>query len=620
MASFQPIPWIQASDDAGAPLAGGKIWTYISGTTTPKATYTDAALITPNTNPIILNARGEAQMVLGAGAYSLKLLRADDTLVKTIDGVTDAATLASSGDALIRSDLAASTGAGLMGWIRNATGAVVTTLLKWLGWQTPSVFEFMTDAQIADVQAGVFNAGVILAIDAAVLHSSRVFMPPGTYKIQRAIKLSRQRQILQGGGCGLTSIVAQPGFASETVGGSTGSALIWYQAPGLWTDASWVVGGSISDMTLNANMQGVEGIRVNRVTNGQEFKSLRVLDATIGINGTKWGWLTKFDNVTVEQSTVAGIRLSNGYNGCTFINTLLYGGSISTPVLLDMSIDCYGNSFTGGAIEGGDIGARLNNAQIAIHGTDFEVITQKFIEIYGLYSIPPYGGVLNIANPTCAVTGCTFVGLPSVAGIMVTGGSADVRGNFAINSGAAPAAGVYFLNGVDGGDITATGFEQPCIAESDNVIRGWGNKLATGKVVSRFTRITTAGVTFPTPALPSTSPTTLDDYREGAFTPSMAGTGWGAGMTASGVYTKIGNLVSFVIMITGATNSSVRTTSFLTLPTGIVGVGAANVTDSYNTAYGPTAVVTGGSLAQVYMPLIASTAATLIVSGSYFTA
>lgn len=50
--------------DDGAPLVGGKLWTYASGTTTLQPTYTDSALTTPNTNPITLNARGEAEIWL----------------------------------------------------------------------------------------------------------------------------------------------------------------------------------------------------------------------------------------------------------------------------------------------------------------------------------------------------------------------------------------------------------------------------------------------------------------------------------------------------------------------------------------------------------------------------
>jgi hypothetical protein len=46
----------------GTPNAGGKVYTYISGTSTLTATYTDSTGTTPNTNPIILDAKGEASI------------------------------------------------------------------------------------------------------------------------------------------------------------------------------------------------------------------------------------------------------------------------------------------------------------------------------------------------------------------------------------------------------------------------------------------------------------------------------------------------------------------------------------------------------------------------------
>ena len=48
----------QFFDNNGQPLAGGKIYTYASGTTTPQATYTSASGLTAHTNPIILNSAG----------------------------------------------------------------------------------------------------------------------------------------------------------------------------------------------------------------------------------------------------------------------------------------------------------------------------------------------------------------------------------------------------------------------------------------------------------------------------------------------------------------------------------------------------------------------------------
>lgn len=43
----------------GVPAVGGKIFTYVAGSTTPLATYTDSSGITAQSNPIILDSRGE---------------------------------------------------------------------------------------------------------------------------------------------------------------------------------------------------------------------------------------------------------------------------------------------------------------------------------------------------------------------------------------------------------------------------------------------------------------------------------------------------------------------------------------------------------------------------------
>ena len=48
----------QFFDDNGVPLAGGLIYTYLSGTSTPATTYTSSSGATPNTNPIVLDAAG----------------------------------------------------------------------------------------------------------------------------------------------------------------------------------------------------------------------------------------------------------------------------------------------------------------------------------------------------------------------------------------------------------------------------------------------------------------------------------------------------------------------------------------------------------------------------------
>jgi hypothetical protein len=67
-------------DNNGLPLAGGKLFTYITTTTTKLVTYTDASGGTPNANPIILNARGECDVWMPlVNTYTFTLAPATDT-------------------------------------------------------------------------------------------------------------------------------------------------------------------------------------------------------------------------------------------------------------------------------------------------------------------------------------------------------------------------------------------------------------------------------------------------------------------------------------------------------------------------------------------------------------
>jgi hypothetical protein len=321
------------------------------------------------------------------------------------------------------------------------------------------------------------------AIQAALDASDDVFLPlpPSLYLISSPLIMSRPRQNLRGASKDVV-IKAASGFTGTTIGGSTGSPMIWYQNPdGNWDGTGWIQGGEMSDFTLWGATVGVEGIRYNRVTSGQSFRNLRIFQCTIGIFGTKWGWITKFDNLHVIESSITGIRLNNAYNGCTFVNCFLYGGDTTTDVQLDMNLDCYGNSFVGGAIEGCKIGVRLGYAQLAIHGTDFEVCTEHFMTVTGLYGGSP--PTLNFANPPVTVTGCTFVGVPSISGITVTGGTAEIHGNFFYTVGGTPAAGVYAIK------CAATGDNGQGVAEFDNIFRGWVGQNTNGFIWANFTSL-----------------------------------------------------------------------------------------------------------------------------------
>jgi len=67
-----------------SPLAGGKMYTYDAGASTPKATYQDAAGTIANSNPVLLDATGSA-VVYWSGNYKIIFQDALGNTVYTID-------------------------------------------------------------------------------------------------------------------------------------------------------------------------------------------------------------------------------------------------------------------------------------------------------------------------------------------------------------------------------------------------------------------------------------------------------------------------------------------------------------------------------------------------------
>jgi hypothetical protein len=87
MASLTPTPKQQIFGSDGLPLVGGKIYTYAAGTTNPLATFTDAGGLTANTNPIILNSLGQANIWLGTSSYKFSVHTSADVLLYTVDDI-----------------------------------------------------------------------------------------------------------------------------------------------------------------------------------------------------------------------------------------------------------------------------------------------------------------------------------------------------------------------------------------------------------------------------------------------------------------------------------------------------------------------------------------------------
>lgn len=88
MSGLMPAYILREWSNDGKLLNGGKIYLYESGTLTPKAAYSDAAMTTPISNPIILDTGGAADIFLGDGAYRVLIKDSTGSQVRPpIDGV-----------------------------------------------------------------------------------------------------------------------------------------------------------------------------------------------------------------------------------------------------------------------------------------------------------------------------------------------------------------------------------------------------------------------------------------------------------------------------------------------------------------------------------------------------
>lgn len=92
--NLSPLPIQKFFDNNGNPLAGGLLFTYAAGGSVKVATYKDSTGGTPNTNPIVLDFRGECRLWINPTlAYKFILAPATDTdpptsPIWTVDNIT----------------------------------------------------------------------------------------------------------------------------------------------------------------------------------------------------------------------------------------------------------------------------------------------------------------------------------------------------------------------------------------------------------------------------------------------------------------------------------------------------------------------------------------------------
>ena len=77
--------------NTGAVLTGGKLYTYLAGTTTPATSYTTSAGTTARTNPVVLDSAGRVpsggEIWILPVSYKFILRDSNDVLIATYDNI-----------------------------------------------------------------------------------------------------------------------------------------------------------------------------------------------------------------------------------------------------------------------------------------------------------------------------------------------------------------------------------------------------------------------------------------------------------------------------------------------------------------------------------------------------
>lgn len=398
---------LQAFTDLGAPLVGGRLYTYAYGTTTQKTAYTDHAAAVPHTYTsdglggqyIALNSRGElpAPLYLSGGSYDLALKTSAGATVWTrrADPVWD-----------IVNDLSGNTGSSLVGFKQSATGAVDRTVQDKLR-ETVSVKDFGAkgDGTTDD------TAAIQLAINAG----NSVFFPPGTYKystlaVSNAVKLI-------GSGVGISILQAS---VTNTTNISVTTSNIF----------------EVSDMTFNTSVTALAGsvISVSPSVSPNAFsvfKRLAFNNAYTAISLTAAGFANISDCYfnayvgigVIIQNTITPDNGDSIITGCTFNNS---SAGIAIKQFSSGGLRIENNKFLGGAyhyLSDYNTGAS-RTGQLTIIGNSFDQASSALIAFnessstpFSLISIQ--SNLFNVSNTKYAIYCGANSGFPYLYGLTI---------------------------------------------------------------------------------------------------------------------------------------------------------------------------------------------------------
>lgn len=262
----------QFFDDNGDPLSGGKIYTYVTGTTTPLTTYTTSSGLVARTNPIVLDAAGRitdsGEIWLTDGAvYKFVLKTSTDTLIKTWDSITgissnitaDNVNYTPGAGSLLPSPITVAgalngmsnntIGSAYMGFLQSGGSAIARTVQSKLR-DIVSVKDFGAVGNGSADDTAAFQAGVNALANNG---GGTLYVPAGTYKLTDTITIDRSICVM-----------------GESIQSTNLHLYVSTAKPAIYFDgtANVIFGGGVSNMWIRCDLGAVagDGIKLKATT------------------------------------------------------------------------------------------------------------------------------------------------------------------------------------------------------------------------------------------------------------------------------------------------------------------------------------------------------------------
>ena len=306
------MPFAFQMDGNGDPLAGGKLYFYRTGTSTPKDTYTTRALSVANANPVVADSAGRWGDIFLATdeLYKVVLKDSADATIKTLDPVGPADTVTDS---------------ALVEHTTQGADAVAVTLKSRLQDDHISVMEFgaVGDGSTDDILA------IEAAIAAAKLYERNLYFPPGySFAVSRKVAMGDLPRI----SVIMLSPIKYTGSSHITIlevgdPAVTGAMRLndcWW----------WVQRSAQTDWTADTSETSI-GIQFNGIRGASTHHILEVTNCTIGAQIT--------GGITAAKLSGEAVWVLGLFSNCRFGVELYRASSAS-------SYGCNSHLFIGGTM------------------------------------------------------------------------------------------------------------------------------------------------------------------------------------------------------------------------------------------------------------------------------